>query len=156
MDFDFIDAMRFRRNNTQKRGLALLEVMIAVGLLTAAVASITSAIVAGQQQSLEAKTAIIANVAAESLLSQLSQEPWETIDSWHGYTEDVGTIVDQTGMSIGDAWDSIGRSVSIAESEMFIEPLQIFIVGRTVTVTTFDQDNQTLISLERFIPEPQS
>lgn len=148
--------MRYRGITHQKRGLALLEVMIAVGLLTVAVASITSAILAGQQQSLAAKTSIVASVAAESLLSQISQEPWETIDSWHGYTEGVGTIVDPAGISIGGDWDSIGRSVSITESDMFIEPLQIFIVGRKVTVHTFNQDNQTLISLERFIPEPQS
>lgn len=148
--------MRYRGITHQKRGLALLEVMIAVGLLMVAVASITTAIVAGQQQSLAAKTSIIASVAAESLLSQISQEPWDSIDSWHGYTEEVGTIVDPTGMSISGDWDSIGRNVSIAESDMFIEPLQIFIVGRKVTVITFDQDHQTLISLERFIPEPQS
>ena len=163
--------MQYRRNTIRNRGLALLEVMIAVGLLTVAVASITSAIVAGQQQSMEARTTIVASIAAESLLSKLSQEPWETIDSWHGYTEDVGTIVDPiitppiplpstivdpTGMAVGGDWDLIGRQVSIAETDMFIEPLQIFIVGRTITVTIFSHDGRVLISLDRFIPEPQS
>ena len=124
--------------------------------MTVAVASITSAIVAGQQQSMEARTTIVASIAAESLLSKLSQEPWETIDSWHGYTEDVGTIVDPTGMAVGGDWDLIGRQVSIAETDMFIEPLQIFIVGRTITVTIFSHDGRVLISLDRFIPEPQS
>lgn len=130
--------------------------MIAVGILTFAVAAISSAIVAGQQQSLEARTTIVATVAAESLLSQLSQEPWETIDSWHGYTEEVGTIVDSTGIPIGGDWDSIGRRVSIVETDMFIDSLQVFIVGRTVTVTSFAIDGRELSSLQRFIPEPQS
>ena len=84
-----------------RRGIALLEVMIAVGILTFAVSAITSAIVAGQQHSLEAREKIIASIAAESLLSQLSQEPWETMNSWHGYIEDVGTISDPTGESLG-------------------------------------------------------
>jgi hypothetical protein len=130
--------------------------MIAVGILTFAVAAISSAIVAGQQQSLAARTTIVASVAAESLLSQLSQEPWETIDSWHGYTEEVGTITDPTGIPIGGDWDSIGRRVSVVETDMFIEPLQVFIVGRTVTVTSFAKDGRELSSLQRFIPEPQS
>ena len=89
--------MHVQRPHFYRRGIALLEVMIAVGLLTFAVVAISSAIVAGQQQSLEARRTIVASVAAESLLSQLSQEPWETIDSWHGYSEEVGTIVDPTG-----------------------------------------------------------
>ena len=130
--------------------------MIAVGLLTFAVVAISSAIVAGQQQSLEARRTIVASVAAESLLSQLSQEPWETIDSWHGYSEEVGTIVDPTGLPIGGDWDAIGRRVSIVETDMFIESLQVYIVGRTVTVTAFAEDGRDLSSLQRFIPEPQS
>ncbi len=148
--------MQLHHRQFRRRGIALLEVMIAVGLLVFAVVAIGSAIIAGQQQSLHARTTIVASVAAESLLSQLSQEPWETINSWHGYKEEVGTIVDPTGISIGGDWDSIGRQVSIVETDMFIEPLQVFIVGRTVTVTTFDIGGRELTSLQRFIPEPQS
>ena len=144
------------RQPSPRRGLALLEVMIAVGLLSFAVASISTAIVAGQHQSLEARKAIVASVAAESLLSQLSQEPWETIDSWHGYTEVIGTIVDPTGMPLGGDWDSIGRRVSIAETDMFVDSLQIYVIGRTVTVTAFTEDTNELTSVNRFIPEPQS
>lgn len=148
--------MQVHKHPFHRKGIALLEVMIAVGLLTFAVAAITSAIVTGQQQSLEARTTIVASIAAESLLSQLSQEPWETIDSWHGYTEDAGSIADPTGIPIGGDWNAIGRRVSIAETDVFIEPLQVYIVGRTVTVTTFAKDGRELASLQRFIPEPQS
>ena len=144
------------RQPSPRRGLALLEVMIAVGLLSFAVASMSSAIVAGQHQSVAARKVIVASVAAESLLSQLSQEPWETIDSWHGYTEEIGTIVDPTGMPLGGDWNAIGRRVSIAETDMYIDSLQIYIIGRTVTVTVFSEDIQELASANRFIPEPQS
>jgi Tfp pilus assembly protein PilV len=144
------------RQPSPRKGLALLEVMIAVGLLSFAVASISTAIVAGQHQSLDARKAIVASVAAESLLSQLSQEPWETIDSWHGYTEEIGTIVDPTGMPLGGDWDAIGRRVSIAETDMYVDSLQIYVIGRTVTVTAFTKDTNELTSVNRFIPEPQS
>jgi len=141
---------------SSRRGFALLEVMIAVGLLTFAVTSIATAIVAAQQHSLEARITIVASVAAESLLTKISQEPWEIIDSWQGYTQEVGTIVDPAGIELRGDWGAIGRRVSIAETDVFIEPLQVFIMGRTVTVTVFSEDGRELTTVHRFIPEPQS
>jgi len=143
-------------NPSLRRGIALLEVMIAVGILTFAVTAITSAIVAGQQQSLEAREKIVASVAAESLLSRITQVPWETIDSWDGYTEDVGTITDPTGVAVGGDWDRIGRIVTVIAGEVQITPIEVFIVGRTITVSSFTKDGRTLATIERFVPEPQS
>ncbi|MBC8201345.1 MAG: hypothetical protein H8E86_04795 [Planctomycetes bacterium] len=143
-------------NPSPRRGIALLEVMIAVGILTFAVASITSAIVAGQQQSLNAREKIVGSIAAESLLSQITQVPWDTIDSWHGYTEDVGTITDPTGVAMNGDWDRIGRKVTVIEGEVQITPLEVFIVGRTISVSSFTNDGRTLTTIERFVPEPQS
>jgi len=142
-------------NQSLRRGIALLEVMIAVGILTFAVTAITSAIVAGQQQSLEAREKIVASVAAESLLSRITQVPWETIDSWDGYTEDVGTITDPTGVAVGGDWDRIGRIVTVIAGEVQITPIEVFIVGRTITVSSFTKDGRTLATIERFVPEPQ-
>ena len=143
-------------NQSLHRGIALLEVMIAVGILTFAVTAITSAIVAGQQQSLEAREKIVASVAAESLLSRITQVPWETIDSWDGYTEDVGTITDPTGVAVGGDWDRIGRIVTVIAGEVQITPIEVFIVGRIITVSSFTKDGRTLATIERFVPEPQS
>ena len=140
----------------QRRGIALLEVMIAVGILTFAVASITSAIVAGQQQAMEARSKIVGAVAAESLLSQITQVPWETIDSWHGYVEEVGTITDPTGIPFEGDWNEIGRSVTVLADEVQVTPLEVFIIGRTVTASSFAQDGRILSTIERFVPEPQS
>ena len=89
------------------------------------VAAITSAIVSGQQQSLQSRSTIVASIAAESMLATLSQEPWETIDSWHGYSEGVGEIVDATGMSIGGDWNTIGRKVAVIETDLFVDTLQV-------------------------------
>ena len=140
----------------RRRGIALLEVMIAVGILTFTVASITSAIVAGQQHSLEARSKIVGAVAAESLLSQITQVPWETIDSWHGYVEEVGTITDPTGISLEGDWNTIGRSVTVIADEVQVAPLEVFIIGRTITVTSFAEDGRVLATNERFVQEPQS
>ena len=89
-------------------------------------------------------------------MSQLSQEPWETMDSWHGYIEDVGTISDPTGASLDGDWNRIGRNVSVIDSEVLVESLQVYIIGRTIVVNTFASDGRILTTVERFIPEPQS
>jgi len=139
-----------------RRGLALLEVMIAVGLLTFAVTAITSAIVAGQQHSIEAREKIVAAVAVESLMSQLLQEPWESMNSWNGYTEEVGSITDPTGAILEGDWSQIGRRVSILDSEILVESLEVFIIGRTIEISAFTENGRILSTVERFIPEPQS
>ena len=155
--FDFTFTMHpFTLQPVPRRGLALLEAVIAVGILTVSVAAITSAIVSGQQQSLQSRSTIVASIAAESMLATLSQEPWETIDSWHGYSEGVGEIVDATGMSIGGDWNAIGRKVAVIETDLFVDTLQVFITGRTVSVTVFGKDGRELASVDRFIPEPKS
>ena len=156
-EFDFNSTMHaISPHPIERKGLALLEVIIAVGILTVAVVAITSAIVSGQQQSLEARTTIVASVAAESLLAKISQEPWESIDAWHGYTENIGEIVDATGQPIGGDWDSIGRTVSVIEFDVYIESLQVYLAGRTVSVTVTGADGRIVTSVQRFIPEPQS
>ncbi len=105
---------------------------------------------------MEARTKIVGAVAAESLLSQITQVPWESIDTWHGYTEEVGTITDPIGIPMEGDWNNIGRMVSVVASEVQVDPLEVFIVGRTVTVSSFTESGRILSTIERFIPEPQS
>ncbi len=139
-----------------RKGVALLEVMIAVGLLTVAVSSITHAIVGAQQQNLEVRQRIVASISAESLLSQIAEQPWEDLESWNGFREEVGTLTDPTGISLEGDWELIGREVIVTRTEVFIDELQIYITGQTIIVTAFLESGRELANLERFIAEPSS
>ena len=139
-----------------RKGIALMEAMLAVGILTLAVTAITSAIVSGQQQSLAARETIIGSVAAESLLATVSNGPWESLDSWNEYTEEVGEITDPTGMPLSGDWGLIGRRVKVEDAEVFVEPLMVYIRGRNITIVSFSKSNRTLSTVERFVPEPQT
>ena len=143
-------------NPRSRKGIALLEVLIAVGLLTLAVSSITQAIVGAQQQNLEARQRIVASISAESLLSHIGEQPWEELDTWNGFREEVGTLTDPTGLSLEGDWTLIGREVSVAFTEVFIDELQIYITGRTINVSVFTGSSRELLNLERFIAEPSS
>tara|TARA_Y100000758_G_scaffold261391_1_gene199668 strand:- start:509 stop:958 length:450 start_codon:yes stop_codon:yes gene_type:complete len=139
-----------------RQGIALLEVMIAVGLLTLAVSSITQAIVAAQQQNLEVREQIVASIAAESLLSQIGEDSWENLSTWDGFREEVGTLTDPTGSALEGDWKQVGREVTITATEIFIDELQIFITGKTINVIAFTKNGRELVNLERFIAEPSS
>ena len=154
----FDDLCMFSRRpiKRSRQGIALLEVMIAVGLLTLAVSSITQAIVAAQQQNLEVRQRIVASIAAESLLSQIGEESWENLSTWDGYREEVGTLTDPTGIALEGDWKQVGREVTITPTEIFIDELQIFITGKTINVITFTKNGRELVNLERFIAEPSS
>ena len=154
----FDDLCMFSRRpiKRSRQGIALLEVMIAVGLLTLAVSSITQAIVAAQQQNLEVRQRIVASIAAESLLSQIGEESWENLSTWDGYREEVGTLTDPTGIALEGDWKQVGREVTITPTEIFIDELQIFITGKTINVIAFTKNGRELVNLERFIAEPSS
>ena len=149
---------RFTKNRAprQHNGIALLEVMIAVGILTLSVTAITQSIVAAQQQNLEVRERIVGSIVAESFLSQIGEVEWEDLDTWNGFREEVGSICDPTGSSLEGDWEHVGREVSINPTEIFIDDLEIFINGKTITVTTFTKDGRILTTLERFLAEPSS
>ncbi|MBC8202595.1 MAG: hypothetical protein H8E91_02085 [Planctomycetes bacterium] len=146
----------YSRHHRSRKGIALLEVMIAVGLLTLAVSSITQAIVAAQQQNLEVRERIVASIAAESLLSQIGESDWEILDTWHGFEEEVGSLTDPTGLALEGDWKQVGRKVTIRPTEIFVDALQIYITGKTINVIAFTKNDRELANLERFIAEPSS
>jgi hypothetical protein len=151
---DFDETCMYSRRHLSRKGIALLEVMIAVGLLTLAVSSITQAIVAAQQQNLEIRERIVASIAAESLLSQIGESDWEKLDTWHGFKEEVGSLTDPTGLALDGDWKQVGREVTITPTEIFIDSLQIYITGKTINVIAFTKNGRELANLERFIAEP--
>ena len=59
-------------------------------------------------------------------------------------------------MPLEGDWSAIGRKVSVIEDEVQVSQLEVFIIGRTVTVSSFTKDGRTLSTIERFVPEPQS
>ncbi len=148
--------MEHNRSTLAARGLAMMEVMIAIGILTVAIAAITTAIVAGQRQSVVAKQVIVGAAASESLMSQISAEPYEAIDSWNGYREEVGEMTALSGSPLKGDFSLLGRFVKVEHGEVLIDELEINIVGKNITVITFNQVNEVVSELTKFVPEPST
>ena len=75
-------AIAVRRAN--RRGFTLLESLIAMVILAATVLAVGSAINASSQQSIEGQKQILAAMAADDLLAELSALPYADLINHHG------------------------------------------------------------------------
>ena len=148
--------MERRYPNLNQRAFVMMEVIIAVGILTVAISAITTAIFAGQRQSVVAKQMIVGTVASESLMSQISVEPYDAIQSWNGYREEVGSIRALSGLTLEGDYRLLGRRVEVKDGGVLIDELEINIAGKNVTVVTFNQLNEVVSEITKFIPEPST
>ncbi len=145
-----------RRARRSLRGFTLLESLMASAILLGIVTAVTSAIIAGQQNSYQAQQQISATLAADALMARLVAEEYTKLPQWHRYREEVGAMIDEFGQPMPPAFDGIGREVHVEASFQRIDPPGVSIRGRMVTVAAFDADDLMLIVLQRFVPEPQS
>ena len=129
---------------------------MAAGLLLTIVIAVTSAVSAGQQNARAAHERIAGALAAEELMGRLTTEPWANLASWDGHREAVGTMADQAGAAFPDAFHMVGREVEVVTSLQAVGGLGVNVRGRSVTVRAFNADGRELVSLTRFVPEPQS
>src|SRR5262245_10274872 len=107
-----VSAVRHHQRAVARRaGFTLLESIMAAGILLVVVVSVTSAITAGQQHAYEAQQQISASLAAEEMLGRLSTKTYDSLPTWDGHTEPVGTMTDVAGQPMPSVFASIGRDV---------------------------------------------
>lgn len=144
------------RSRHRRRGFTLLEAIIASTILLGIVTAVTGAIVAGQQNSLAARERIAASFAAEALMGRILCGTYDNIASWHGHREDPGTMVDEMDQPLPESFGTIGRSVLVETTLNSVDTLGVYVRGRTITVRAFNTNDETLVTLQRFVPEPSS
>lgn len=139
----------------QRRAFSLLEAMIACVVLGITVLALCGAVAAGQRTSIEGQKRILAAMASNDLLCELSAEPYNELDKHSGRTEPVGVLTTLDGAAYPNSYWLIGRRLLVEEQLISDEQLGVTIRGRRLIVTTFD-DERDLLSVERFIAEPAS
>lgn len=140
-----------------RRGLTLLESMIAAAILLVAVIAVSSAMTAGQHHAYEAQLRISGAIAAEDLMGRLNAVAYsDLVTNWDGFEETPGDTQTQQSEDFPSAFNRIGRRVVIIDGIMHTLPgLNVKIHGLTVQVMAFDDRGETLVTLSRFIPQPQ-
>ena len=139
-----------------RRGLTLIESLMAAVLLVTVVTAVLGALSAGHQHAIEAKRLVTASLAAEQLMARIASSPYQSIGGWDGWYEDPGDAHGADAEPMPSIFNLVGRRVFIANSQHSIEQLQVVVQGVTVTIESYDASGRVLTRLTRFIPEPQA
>lgn len=142
------------RTHMLRRGFTLLESLMAAGILLVVVMAIMTAVTAGQQHAFQAQQKICGTLAGEELISRLIRQPYANLANWNGMIEPVGEMKDGSGAPMPANMNHIGREVSVTTTMHVMPGLGVKVLGRTVAVRTFDAQNQTLMTLRVFVPQP--
>ncbi len=157
-----------------RRGVTLVEAIVATVVLSVAVAAVSTALIAGTQQayaSVDAKRATqLAQAMMEEILAQPYNDPegatgfgadaaetsradFDNIDDYHGLTETTGTISDKNGNAYPNEYASFGRNVTITSASMQPAGFSAAVTGVTITVSVTQNDIE-VFSVSRFSADP--
>ncbi|MCH2145687.1 MAG: prepilin-type N-terminal cleavage/methylation domain-containing protein [Phycisphaerales bacterium] len=144
---------RGRSRHHRARGFSLVEALIALAILTMVFTAIASAIGAGTASAGEARTRVVATLAADELLAEILATDWDRLGDWDGHSEASGDAVAPDGRS-EPARRGMARHVLVHDETRLLEPSGIEVPGRTVVVEVRDRDGRVLSRLERFMADP--
>jgi len=136
-----------------RRGLTLIEALIASAILLMSVLALTTALAAGQAAAIEGQKLLLGAMAVDDLLSELWAENFNDLPKYHNATEPVGGIISLDGEPYPDAFWMLGRRVEVTSRDIKSAKTGVLVRGVVVRVTVFDADRD-LVSAELFIAEP--
>lgn len=162
--------------HTTRRGLTLLETLLATAILLIVVTAVMSALSAGRAQSNHAKQVVSATLAAEMLMARvtavqnesfLSGTAWANhftddvqAGGWNGHAEQAGQI--RAGREaalplLPAGYQDLSLQVTATQKTQFIPPpVATAIDGVEISVAASTPDNREMTRLVRFLPMPQT
>ena len=159
-----------------RRGITLLETLLATAVLLIVVTAVMSALAAGRAQSEEAKQVVSATLAAEMLMARVTSVQPESFQTggawaahftpsvssggWNGHAEEAGKIRAGRDLALPllpDGYQNLTLHVSAAEQTQLIPPpIATAIEGVEVAVEAYALDDRMVTRLVRFLPMPQT
>jgi hypothetical protein len=137
----------------RRRGLTLIESLIASGILLMSVLALTTAIAAGQASAIEGQKLLLGSMAVDDLLSELWGEPYDNLPNYDETTDPVGSITSLDGEAYPDSFWMLGRRVEVDSLDVKSADTGVIVRGRLLRVTVFDADRD-LVSAELFVAQP--
>lgn len=138
-----------------RSGFSLVEALVASVILAIVVLAVGSAVATGRQLSVEGQKTILAAMAADDLMSELTSVEYAALDDYDGMDQPVGGMATLDGEAYPDRYWLIGRNATVEEEIVDVEDLGVKVRGKTITVTAYDED-RILAVMETFVPEPAS
>jgi len=145
--------IRSRRSGLGRGGFTLLEALIASVVLALIVLAVAAAVTGGQQSSYEGRKMVLAAMAGDDLLSDLSALPFDELGAFDGYTQAVGSIATVAGRPYPASYTPLGRRVVVEQVRLLEPETGARIDGKRLVVEVFDAQ-RVVASVEAFRPEP--
>ncbi|MCA9305145.1 MAG: prepilin-type N-terminal cleavage/methylation domain-containing protein [Phycisphaerales bacterium] len=151
------DPSRTRRTVTRssRRGLTLLESLIATTILSVVVLAVAAALNASQKLAYEGRQRVMGVNAADDMMVELMTVPYAELKTYNGLTQAPGAMATIDGTAYPETYTNIGRSVEVVAENITEPGMGITVAGVMITVRADDGDH-TLAELSAFRPEPQS
>lgn len=135
-----------------RRGLTLIESVIAVAILSLAITAVFGALTAGTAHVEAGADDLAATVAAEDLMSRLLAEDGADPSDWNGHRETAGALVDGNGIRLQGGIDRVGREVEVVPERRRLGEGPL-LEGWTIRISTFDDGGRDLGTLTRWVPK---
>lgn len=140
---------------SDRRAFTLLEALMGVTVLSIVVIAVVAAITASQRVAFEGQKRILAAMAADDMMSELLTLSYDDIRAKDGTVQPIGEMTTLDSQQYPETFWALGRSISVQNTTLYEETLDVSVDGITVTVTVLDE-GAMLAQAEIFVPEPQS
>jgi MSHA pilin protein MshD len=157
-----------------RRGLTLIECVLALTIFPLAVTGIAYAIIAGQSEAIEtlrqSKAAMLGDALMEEILSKPYLDPggasalgpeagetsralYDNADDYHNYSEAAGALKTAAGTLYGSDFQAFSRSVTCSSTTVNIASLSVNTSALQIVVTVSDASG-TIQTLTRVMLQP--
>lgn len=150
---------------TRCRGIALVEALLAMTILSVAVLAVSYTMAAGQQHLYEGDAWLRATRLADHLQEEIGAKPYQGsgperlefhLSDYEGLTEQGGQLHTLAGEAYGESYQGYSRQVSVVDTTVNLADLGgVAVPGKTVIVSVTDSKGRTT-ELSRFIAETGS
>jgi len=134
-----------------RRGLTLIESVIATAVLAVAITAVCSAMAAGTVHASRSADELAATVAVEDLMNRILADDPDRIDDWDGYEEAAGELVDAGGVRLAGGVARVGRRAEVDRRPRRLEDGPD-IEGWNIRVEAIDSTGRPFGGIERWIP----
>jgi prepilin-type N-terminal cleavage/methylation domain-containing protein len=136
-----------------RHGFSLIEALIASAVLATVVLAVAAGMGASQGVAFDGQKRMLASIAANDLLSELSTVDYADLLNHHGLSQPVGELETLEGAPYPDTFWALGREVEVVHTTMTDGDLSAPVVGAMVTVRVVDS-SAVLAEVGLFVAEP--
>ncbi|MEM1424830.1 MAG: hypothetical protein AAGH64_12620, partial [Planctomycetota bacterium] len=134
-------------------GFTLAEAAMASAVLGLIMVAVATSIGTAQQMAFESQKRLLASIAADDLLSEISTLAYDDLPALDGGRDDVGAMRTHDGAPYPDEFWALGRRVEVVSETVEDGASGAIVEGVIVTVSCFDEWTD-LASYQLFVADP--